>query len=79
MDKVQIVNAIFKDVLMIDSDSDLINCAYQIWEPWDSVAHMALVAELEDQLGLLIETDDIIEMSSYTATLQILRKYGIDE
>ena len=44
---------------------------------WDSVGHMSLVAELEDRFGIALETDDLIAMSSYTASLEILRRYGV--
>jgi acyl carrier protein len=45
---------------------------------WDSVGHMALVAELEDRFGIMLETDDMIDMSSYAKALEILRRYGVD-
>ena len=45
---------------------------------WDSVAHMALVAELEARFGVMLETDDLIEMSSYSKALEILRRYGVE-
>jgi acyl carrier protein len=45
---------------------------------WDSVAHMALVAELEDRFGISLETDDIVDMSSYAKSLEILRRYGVE-
>jgi acyl carrier protein len=45
---------------------------------WDSIGHMALVAELEAQFGIAIETDDIIAMSSYAASIEVLRRYGVD-
>jgi acyl carrier protein len=44
---------------------------------WDSVGHMALVAELEDRFGINLDTDDIVDMSSYVKSLAILRRYGI--
>jgi acyl carrier protein len=45
---------------------------------WDSIGHMALVAELEDRFGIEIDTDDIIDMSSYAKTIEILQRYGVD-
>jgi acyl carrier protein len=45
---------------------------------WDSVAHMALVAELEDQFGISLDTDDIVDMSSFAKSLEILRRYGVE-
>ncbi len=44
---------------------------------WDSVAHMALVATLDDTFEIMLDTDDVIDMSSYPIARQILTKYGI--
>jgi acyl carrier protein len=45
---------------------------------WDSIGHMALVAELEARFGIMLETDDIVAMSSYPASIEVLRRYGVD-
>ena len=45
---------------------------------WDSVGHMALVAELEDRFGISLETDEIVGMSSYAKTVETLRTHGIE-
>jgi acyl carrier protein len=45
---------------------------------WDSVGHMALVAELEERFGIELDTDDIVEMTSYAASVEILRRMGVE-
>ena len=52
---------------------------YQDIPAWDSVGHMQLIAELEDCFGILMDTDDIIDFSSYEKGKEILAKdaYGI--
>ena len=51
---------------------------YQQIELWDSVGHMTLVANLEDAFDIMMETDDIIDLSSYEKGQEILAKnYGI--
>jgi acyl carrier protein len=45
---------------------------------WDSVGHMALVAELEDRFGISLETDEIVGMSSYANAVQTLRSHGVE-
>lgn len=37
---------------------------YQGVELWDSVGHMTLVAALEDVFDVMLETDDIVDLSS---------------
>lgn len=44
---------------------------------WDSVGHMALVAELEERFSIELETDDIIELTSFTQSLEMLRRLGV--
>lgn len=44
---------------------------------WDSVAHMALVASIENEFDIMLDTDDVIGMSSFAITKDILRKYGV--
>lgn len=46
---------------------------------WDSVAHMVLVAELEDSYNVLLDTDDIVDMSSVAKIRSILGKYDVED
>jgi acyl carrier protein len=50
---------------------------YQSIPSWDSVGHMAMVAELEDAFDIMLEMDDIIDLSSYEEGKRILEKYDI--
>ncbi len=47
---------------------------YQDIPAWDSVGHMQLIAELEDTFGIMMDTDDIIDFSSYEKGKEILAK-----
>lgn len=51
--------------------------AYNSIPQWDSVAHMGLIAQLEDAYGMLLDTDDIIDMSSVGKAREILAKYDV--
>jgi acyl carrier protein len=44
---------------------------------WDSIAHMALVAALESEFDIMMDTDDIIDMSSVRKAKEILEKYAV--
>ena len=50
---------------------------YRGIEQWDSVAHMQVVAEIEDAFDIMMEIDDVIAMSSFTLTKEILGKYDV--
>jgi acyl carrier protein len=51
--------------------------AYQSIPQWDSAAHMALVAELENVFDVTLDTDDIIGMSDVAKAVEILKKHGV--
>ena len=52
--------------------------AYQGIEAWDSVGHMTLVAAIEDTFGIMMDTDDIIDLSSFEKGKEILAKYNVE-
>ena len=71
------INA-FVEGLEIDADIVKEGLEYQSIPEWDSVGHMSLVGELEDAFDIMMETDDIIDFSSYEKGKEILQKYGVD-
>lgn len=44
---------------------------------WDSVGHMSLISAIEMEFNIMIETEDLIDMSSFLKAKEILNKYGI--
>lgn len=60
------------------TENKLMGLQYQQIPLWDSVGHMTLVANLEDAFDIMMETDDIIDLSSYERGKEILtQKYQI--
>ena len=57
--------------------ADFEHLAYGSTAGWDSVAHMALVAGIESAFDIMLSTDDVIDMSSFTKAKQIVTKYGV--
>jgi len=51
--------------------------AYQSIPQWDSVGHMALIAEIENVFNVTLDTDDIIGMSDVSKAVEILGKHGV--
>ncbi len=66
-------NQAFVEALEI-SEEQLPGLEYQSIEQWDSVGHMGLVATLEDAFDIMMDTDDIIDFSSYEKGKEILTK-----
>ena len=50
---------------------------YQSIATWDSVGHMALIAELEDVFDISLEMDDVIDFGSYMTGIKTMEKYGV--
>ena len=50
---------------------------YNTIPEWDSIGHMSLIASLEEAFDITMETDDIVEFSSYGKGKEILSKYGV--
>jgi acyl carrier protein len=68
---------VFRSALELPADADVTSLTYGGHEHWDSVGHMALVAEIEDAYGLLLDTDEVLELSSYAAAVALLDKHGV--
>ncbi len=64
--------------LMLDESRITDDLQYNSIPEWDSVAHMALIAELEDGYDVMLDTDDIVAMSSVARIREILKKYDVD-
>lgn len=46
---------------------------------WDSLAHMKLIASLEDAFDVMFETEQVLDMSSYAKAREILSQgHGIE-
>lgn len=67
----------FREVLALGEGEAVQNLAYQEHPSWDSVAHMRLVAAIESSFDVMMETDQILEMSSFTKAVDILKTCGI--
>ena len=70
-------NNVFCENLNVTTDQ-LTGLKYQGVELWDSVGHMTLVAALEDAFDIMMDTDDIIDLSSYEKGKEILKKYDVE-
>ena len=59
------------------SEDKLNKLKYESIPQWDSVGHMAMIANLEEAFDIVFEMDDIIDFSSYKFGKKILKKYKI--
>ena len=77
MSNLEQYDAAFMECLEISVDMLGSELVYQSVENWDSVGHMQLMAALEDTFDIMLDTDDIIDFSSYEIGKGILKKYDV--
>ena len=70
-------NQCFISSFALDENALKNNIEYNSITEWDSIGHMAMIAELEEVFGISMDIDDIIEFSSYNKGIEILEKYEV--
>jgi acyl carrier protein len=63
--------------LSIDESNFKENLKYNDIPEWDSIGHMTLMSALEEAFEITLETDDIVDFSSFIKGIEILKKYKI--
>ena len=67
----------FKETFELKETDDIDNLEYQSIDSWDSIGHMTLMSALETAFSITLETDDIIDFSSFKKGKEILKKYKV--
>jgi acyl carrier protein len=69
------VTEAFKEALELPDDVDVTTLTYRGYPSWTSLGHMTLVAALEDKFDVMLDSEDILDMSSYHKVVEIMEKY----
>lgn len=77
MNNQQKLTQTFVQALGITEEQVSDGLTYNTIKQWDSTAHMILIAELEDAFDVMLDTDDIIDMSSVAKAKEILARYDV--
>jgi len=67
----------FKETFDLKNDN-MDSLKYQSIDNWDSIGHMTLMSALESAFSITLETDDIIDFSSFKKGKEILKKYKVE-
>lgn len=67
---------LFRRVLKKEQD-ELKDLRYRGVPAWDSLGHMNLIGELEEEFDVMLETPDMLAFSSYEKGKEIMKKYGV--
>ena len=68
---------IFIQSLSIDEKKFNEKIKYNEIPEWDSIGHMTLMSGLEEKFSISMDTDDIVDFSSFKKGIEILEKYGV--
>ena len=72
------LKAAFAETIGVPSDCDFEAVAYGKTKGWDSIAHMSLVSAIESKFDIMLDTVDVIALSSFPEAKKILSKYGLE-
>jgi acyl carrier protein len=77
MSNLQKYETVFVETFSVCKDKISI-LEYRSIPEWDSVGHMALIAALEGAFDIMMDTDDIIDFSSFEKGKEIMGKYDVE-
>jgi acyl carrier protein len=73
------LRTVFIDALELGDDVTVEQLKYRDIDQWDSLGHMTLVAAIEDEFGVQLDTEQVIDMSSFKVALDMLQNMGVHD
>lgn len=71
--------SVFRTSLSLPEDYRPEDLDYSKTVGWDSVAHMNLIMEIEEAFDIMIDVEEIGDMSNFKAAQKILDTHGIED
>ena len=78
MTNIEKLNNIFCEVFSTDETALGVNFNNCNVEGWDSVRQLSLTTSIEDEFDIMLDAEDILELTSYKNAKKILAKYKIE-
>ncbi len=69
---------IFCDIFGVEKEDLNEEFTFANVKEWDSLTHLTLISNLEDEFDVMFETDDILHFGGYENGMKILAGYGVD-
>lgn len=66
----------FIEAFDVDPSIDTSTLVYREYPAWTSVGHMILISALEAEFDVMLETDEIVAMSSFDKAMEIMGKHA---
>jgi acyl carrier protein len=70
------LDAAFRTGLALSPTFDARSASSSTTKQWDSVAHLQLATEIEKSFGVRLAAADVIDLTSYSAAVEILKRVG---
>jgi acyl carrier protein len=67
----------FVSALGLPAGYDVSRLEYRSIPEWDSLAHLALVMEVETTFDVMLDTDDVLGLESFPACVEVLERHGV--
>ncbi len=67
----------FRTALGLADDAPVDELEYRGIDAWDSLAHLTLVAAIEDAFDVMLDTDEVIDLSSFDKAVEILERHDV--
>lgn len=78
MDNLKKLNQIFCEVYSVEESALNENFVNTNVDTWDSIHQLSMVAAIEEAFGLMMDAEDILEMTSYENVKKLLSaKYEV--
>lgn len=78
MSNIEKYNNVFVEVFGVESSVLNEGFSKETVEDWDSVHQLTVVSMLEDTFDIMLDPEDIMEMTSYGRGKELLLKYEVE-
>lgn len=78
MSNEEILKDAFITGLDLEEGTDVSELVYRSIPAWDSIGHMSLVAAIEDAFEVMLSTDQVLSLSSFSEARVILGNLNVD-
>ena len=72
------VRELFATTLGIPMGEVTDDLSYNGRAEWDSISHMMLIAALDKEFDIMLDTEDVLDLSSVSKAFEILKKNDVD-
>ncbi len=63
--------------LHLKDPTDYLSLQFAKSANWDSITHLQLITAIENEFDIMLETQDVLDMNSFSSALTIVKKYAL--